>query len=282
MRKVFLASYLIAFIILCIVEIFSIKIKLKDFLITSYQQASNCSRSKFDGGNYVSQYYEDYVLGNLFAGIKDGFYIDVGSNNPNKNNSTKLFYDMGWRGINIEPQKEFYKMLLESRPLDININAALSDKSGVMMLYIPDLSKAEASLEGKTLDISKNINKIQVEVITLNELLAAQNISKINFLKIDVEGHEHKVLQGIDLKKYRPMIIVVEVVSSVDFHNYLTCEPVLLANGYKLGMSDELNRYYYANEYPKFAQEFSKINKCVIMDKLKRDSFCPNEAYCNF
>ena len=79
MRKVFLASYLIAFIILCIVEIFSIKIKLKDFLITSYQQASNCSRSKFDGGNYVSQYYEDYVLGNLFAGIKDGFYIDVGS-----------------------------------------------------------------------------------------------------------------------------------------------------------------------------------------------------------
>ena len=109
MRKVFLASYLIAFIILCIVEIFSIKIKLKDFLITSYQQASNCSRSKFDGGNYVSQYYEDYVLGNLFAGIKDGFYIDVGSITRIKTILPNFFMIWGGEELILNHKRNFIK-----------------------------------------------------------------------------------------------------------------------------------------------------------------------------
>ena len=72
------------------------------------------------------------------------------------------------------------------------------------------------------------------------------------------------------------------MVSPIDFHGYLTSEPILLANGYELGMSDELNRYYYAQEYPEFAKAFSKINKCVVSDKLKRDALCPNKSNCHF
>lgn len=54
----------------------------------------------------------------------------------------------------------------------------------------------------------------------------------------------------------------------------------MLKNGYKFGMNDDLNRYYYRKESPEFAIKFREIGKCVLMDKLAKDNFCQNEDYC--
>ena len=44
----------------------------------------------------------------------------------------------------------------------------------------------------------------------MNQILNKYNIKKINFLTIDVEGHEFNVLKGFDIKKYSPELVVIE------------------------------------------------------------------------
>jgi hypothetical protein len=58
------------------------------------------------------------------------FCIVVGANDPEKDSVTKLFYEQGWHGINIEPSPEWFARLTESRVRDINIQAAALNKSG--------------------------------------------------------------------------------------------------------------------------------------------------------
>lgn len=241
-----------------------------------------CPDTKFNSGPYFSQYYEDYVLASVFHNTTKGFYIDVGVNDPNKNNTTKYFHDLGWSGMNIEPQQDFYDMLIKVRPNDLNYHVALSDKQGIETFYVPKSSRPCATLERGNSALADNIEQIKVRVTTLNDLLDQNKITNIDILKIDVEGHEHAVLKGIDLKKFRPKVIVVEIISPYEFHGYLKSEPILLANGYELGMSDDLNRYYYAKEHPQFAAKFAKINKCVILDKVSRNAYCPNKKHCKF
>src|SRR5260370_39642321 len=66
-----------------------------------------------------------------------GFYIDVGANDPEKDSVTKLFYEQGWHGINIEPSPEWFARLTTARTLDINIQAVASNASGEVMF--PDI-----------------------------------------------------------------------------------------------------------------------------------------------
>ena len=38
-----------------------------------------------------------------FGGKRSGFYVDVGAGHPTEDSVTRHFYDLGWRGINVEP-----------------------------------------------------------------------------------------------------------------------------------------------------------------------------------
>ena len=49
-----------------------------------------------------------------------------------------------------------------------------------------------------------------VKTNTLNNILQQNSINKIDYLNIDVEGHEIDVLSGLDIKKYLPDIISIE------------------------------------------------------------------------
>ena len=64
---------------------------------------------------------EDIILNRVFMGEKNGFYIDVGAGKPNDDSVTKVFYDLGWRGINIEPHPENFHLLDKERKRDINL-----------------------------------------------------------------------------------------------------------------------------------------------------------------
>ena len=53
---------------------------------------------------YWSQYGEDLVLLSMLKDVDRGFYVDVGAMHPKYESVTKLFYDRGSRGINLEPR----------------------------------------------------------------------------------------------------------------------------------------------------------------------------------
>jgi FkbM family methyltransferase len=253
--------------------------------ISYLKRLDQCPQTKFDGAEdrLFSQFYEDYILSYVFQGADKGFYVDVGAHHPHNGSATKYFHDKGWSGMNFEPQVEFYNQFLTYRPKDININKAVSSSNSTVILYIPDTIKGWAGIDPRIEQRAKSISattKIEIQAITLTEAFKSHNISDIDFIKIDVEGHEDKVLEGLDFKTFRPKVFIIESSSPTNAFGYLNFEPIMLNNGYKLGMDDELNRYYYRQESPEFAAKFREIRRCVIMSKLLRDKFCQNEDYC--
>ena len=83
-----------------------------------------------------SQYYEDLILYLAFFGIKKGFYIDIGANDPEIISVTKAFYLNGWNGINIEPLPDKFNSLVKMRPKDINLNIGVGKEIGYSNLYV--------------------------------------------------------------------------------------------------------------------------------------------------
>ena len=58
--------------------------------------------------NTYAQDKEDLILWQILEDVDHGFYIDVGANSPDIYSVTKLFYENGWNGINIEPLPDMF------------------------------------------------------------------------------------------------------------------------------------------------------------------------------
>ena len=61
----------------------------------------------------------------------------------------------------------------------------------------------------KTNPKAKDAKEIEVETITLDDLLAGNHVTEIDFISIDVESFEREVLDGFSIGKYRPRLMCV-------------------------------------------------------------------------
>jgi FkbM family methyltransferase len=192
---------------------------------------------------------EDVVLARTFWDLAVGFYIDVGAWDPVVHSVTKSFYDRGWHGLNIEPQPDRLLQLQQTRPRDINLGIAVSDTAGIAQLIVPRES-ALATLDRAVINASQADYAIaavhDVETQTMSAVID-QHCPKadIAFLKIDVEGHEASVLRGLDLRRHRPVVIIVEAtIPTTMTPNWAPWEWLLLSSGYNFQLFDGLNRFY--------------------------------------
>ena len=155
----------------------------------------------------------DLIINYIFKNKKKGFYVDVGAQHPISNNNTYLLYKKGWNGINIDLDVKNIELLNISRPNDINLNYAISSSVGKQKLFfyhdrspINTLVKNVAYSQKSKVKIIKDIN-----TITLNKIFDDLKLNKhIDYMNIDVEGHELDVLKGLDLIKYKPSVISIE------------------------------------------------------------------------
>jgi FkbM family methyltransferase len=74
------------------------------------------------------------------------------------------------------------------------IQKAKSDKEGKSSFFYD--SKEQASGQNSLIDHYMLDSKIDVDTITLDSFCKSENIGKINFLKIDIEGYEINALKG--------------------------------------------------------------------------------------
>ena len=77
-----------------------------------------------------AQNSEDVMIWRALKHVAEGFYIDVGANDPTLYSVTRAFYDKGWHGINIEPVAEFFDRLKSERPRDINLQIGAGAEAG--------------------------------------------------------------------------------------------------------------------------------------------------------
>ena len=201
-----------------------------------------------------AQNHEDVMLRRAFAGVSRGFYVDVGAHDPVVDSVTKAFYEMGWRGINVDPVPSCMERLRRDRPEDVNLRVAASDANGETRFFEivgTGLSTAVediARLHSRD-DASIEVREYAVETRTLTSICADHAAGEIHFLKIDVEGWERRVLEGMDLSRIRPWIVLVEATHP---NTRVECaadwEPLLTDRGYHHVWFDGLNRFYVADE----------------------------------
>lgn len=187
-----------------------------------------------------SQYKEDIILKLMLHNVKWGHYIDIGANSPHINSVTKLFYEDGWDGINIEPLPDAYESLCESRLKDINLNIGIGKEPAKLALYINGMGSSFNRLDG--------CHSIEVPVNTITEVYHkyCKDWSDIHFCKIDVEGFEREVLEGVeDWEEFRPWIFCIEsTIPGTDIPCYDKWEHILLEHEYELVFEHGINRYY--------------------------------------
>lgn len=186
---------------------------------------------------------EDLILAEILKDVDKGFYIDIGANSPDALSVTKLFYEKGWWGINIEPLPDMYKELCEKRDRDINLNIGVGNKHDILTMRVCDYGSTFSS---KVIYENHYETKptLQVEVFTMAEILNKYKPDVIDFCKIDVEGFEKEVLEGWDWS-YRPKVFCMESTKpGTAIPCYGEWEYILLEHGYKLERSHGINRYY--------------------------------------
>lgn len=169
-----------------------------------------------------SQEGEDMVLSRFFESNKNiGFFVDIGAHHPCKYSNTYKFYRKGWRGINIDAAPGSMKLFNKKRPLDINLEIAISEKEENLTYYMFNMpalntfSQEEAEKKNgknnyQVID-KKKIRTERLETIFDKYLKFNQ---KIDFLTIDVEGFDFQVLKSNNWSKYIPEYILVEDLES--------------------------------------------------------------------
>ena len=191
-----------------------------------------------------AQYNEDIILLGLLYDVEKGFYVDVGANYPVIDSVTKLFYDRGWSGVNIEPIVKLHNQIVKKRPLDINLNCGVSDKPGTLKFHESVNKPGHSSFLKSEESLDDVFVERKVPVRTLSDILDEYAPSStIHFMKIDVEGYEYEVIKGNDWNRFRPEVLCIE-----SNHTKKNWRTILAAHGYKLFIADGLNEYYIAKE----------------------------------
>jgi FkbM family methyltransferase len=207
------------------------------------------------------QNFEDVILYRALRHVSNGFYIDLGANDPKEDSVTKAFYDAGWSGVNIEPMSFFYKKLVAERLRDTNLQVAVGQEKSRLKFYeIPmsGLSTTSHKVAEQHIQAGLNPEETSVEVLPLSLICEKYAATRdIHFLKIDVEGAEKEALLGADLEKFRPWIIVIEATHpNTNRENFQEWEYVLLEAQYSLCYRDGLNRFYLAKEHNELRPHF--------------------------
>lgn len=199
---------------------------------------------------FYAQHGEDSYLLKLVGNKTYGFYVDVGAWHPTIDSVTKHFYNKGWSGINIEPVHEYAELLRQERPRDTTFELCASDnftgsqfyQIGNSGLSTLDPKVAESSCSSRDFE-TFHTRTAPLEYIFCNFLRKNQFI---DFLKIDVEGAEEKVLRGNDWWKYRPRILCIEgTFPLTNTPNWQSWLPYILAQDYVLIRYDGLNLWFH-------------------------------------
>ncbi|WP_295993882.1 FkbM family methyltransferase [Rugamonas sp.] len=201
--------------------------------------------------------FEDVLLWRALRHIEAGFYVDAGAGDPQRDSVTLAFYQRGWRGLNVEPAADTLLRLRQARPADINVGAAVAAAAGSALLYCRT-DAAASTLEPARAQAWRaaghEVMQREVPLQTLDALCAQHVASDIHFMHIAVDGAETAALAGLELRRWRPWLLLVRggAAFADPAETAASAEPLwqagVLAQGYTLALDDGRSRYYVAQE----------------------------------
>ena len=205
-------------------------------------QVQDNIRVENDLTHSYSQYGEDLVIDGILGCKANGFFIDIGANDPMILNNTKRFYDRGWSGINIEPDPRAFNKIIQERPLNINLNIGIGPSNEISPFYLlsaDTLSSFDIHDAKRNCRIhhEKIIETVNIHMHPLVDVFCQYvKDSDVDFMSIDAEGFEMAILKSNDWERFRPKLILIEFC-------YDTAEIIsfLNENAYRLVFKNQIN-----------------------------------------
>jgi len=213
-----------------------------------------------DGIASYSQEGEDRILAALLIKLhggslpRDGCYVDVGAHDPFRFSNTCLFYKQGWSGINIDAAPGSMRRFATHRPRDINLEIGVGREHSIATFFVFNEPALNTFDEGMALARSyapwRITAQVPVEVLPLREILARhlRDGRRIDIMSIDVEGRDMEVLHSNDWSRFRPKLLVVEV----------------LGKSFSEAMKDPIAVFLTEHNYAFFSKT---VNTAIFVDR---------------
>lgn len=193
------------------------KVAMCGLMLATLAACNDLEKTEFDqllaeGVALYSRNKQEVIIRHFFRDRRNGVFLDVGCFTPIKNSTTYyLEKHLGWSGIGVDAQNWLRRDWKKQRPRSKFVNAVVSDKSGETVIFyvlggISALNKENITRRGV-----KPKREVEHITSTLNDILSREGIEKIDFLSMDINGHDPAGLAGFDIKRYQPELVLVEV-----------------------------------------------------------------------
>ncbi len=177
----------------------------------------------------------DFLARSIFPQLKGRrTCLDIGAN---IGNHALFFADYFEQVIALEPNPSTYKLLDYNADLVENVTAlqvGASDKEVVQMAYSYARNIGATSLETNA-DLAKeyNLKEVPFQLARLDDISQVQAAEAIDFVKVDVEGHETACFEGAKetLKKHEP-VIALEILGAQIENGQTASLEILKSCGY--------------------------------------------------
>jgi len=163
---------------------------------------------RFGWAQFYSQFGQDkWILGAVFPGVKNGYFVDVGSADGTVNSNSKALEDLGWTGVAIDPFPTNWstrKCLL--------FREVVSRRKGdtVVFRVSGEVGGIEESL-GKYRASTDKDPTVQLTTTTIADVLERARAPRyIHYLSLDVEGAEYEVLQAFPFSTHEVGAFTIE------------------------------------------------------------------------
>lgn len=190
-----------------------------------------------------------------FLGVKPGFFVDVGANDPTEGSQTWHLEQRGWAGVLVEPQPELAEKLRQRRAAKVYAVACSSPANAGRSMTLHRAGR-QSSLNSDHFSLGmQREGTIDVPVKTLDEILVDANAPvPLDFVSIDIESHEIEMLKGFSLERWRPRLLLIEdLVMNLRLHRYLQ------SRGYKWVRRIGFNSWYVPASDPMDVSLFGKL-----------------------
>lgn len=167
-----------------------------------------------------SQFQEDQFILKEFQNNYKGKYLDIGCFHPIRHNNTYKMHKLGWSGMNIDLNPLTIELFDYARPKDINLNIGISNKETIKKLYFIDELNTQNTLDPNQLLFLKNHHNIrnedivekEIKVKPINLILDDYGFNNIDFMNLDVEGHELEIIESLNFNKNKIKYLCIEMI----------------------------------------------------------------------
>jgi len=189
---------------------------------------------------------EESLLCEFFSGNKFGVFCDIGANTPESAVSL-AFLKKGWARVAVDPLPTNVQLLSRA---GFNVfcgavtNAIRAKEKSTTFYLAGGESGRKSSLDSEKIDPHLEQVAIEVNLITLSDLLRRYQISHLDLLAIDVEGHEVEVLDTLDSE------LPINLILIEDWARDTAINDALKVKGYKRVRRTGYNSWYVKSEVP--------------------------------